>query len=201
MGGELLARAALALDQHVRAGLPHALDGVVNLLHPEADPHQRVVAMPVLDPGLQDDLLLLELLLVEDSVDDDLQHVQLERFLKVVVAAVLHGLDGRLHGPMAGHDDHLGLGTVFLDGREQLQAVDVRHLDVGENDLVGLVLDPLQGRQPVVHDVDLVADLREVLPDDLQYGAIVVHEENVRNVHRKPPLNAFTNRRSGFSRL
>ena len=68
-----------------------------------------------------------------DLAQDHLQLLGREGLAEVVGGALLHGLDGRFHGGMAGDDDHLGGDAGRLDLAEDLQAVDARHHQVQED--------------------------------------------------------------------
>ena len=64
-----------------------------------------------------------------------------QRLDQIVEGPVPHGLDGRGHRAVAGHEDHLGVGLVGLRPGENAQAVDVVHHQIGDHHVEGRFLD------------------------------------------------------------
>ena len=122
-GHQLLAGAALALDEHGGAG-------VADRLHQLEDrAHLGRLADEVLELALDAELLLqdagavLQLLALERLGDGEAHLVDvLEGLGQVVVGAGLHRLDRRLHRGEGGHHDHLHVRPGLLDGPEQVHA-------------------------------------------------------------------------------
>ena len=80
---------------------------------------------------------------------DGPQLVDVERLEQVVERPLLHGRDGRGDRAVAGDQDHLGVGQVVLGRAQNLQAVDVVHHQVGDDDvelLLRELLEPLGSR-------------------------------------------------------
>ena len=134
---QLLAGAALALDQHRRVRRRHLADQ-------REDLPQLPAPADELDRGLLADEFLLEqpvldaeLAVLVGAVDEDHQLVELVGLGQVVEGPVLHRLDGRLHGGLAGeHDDRRRRGVLpqLLHRRE---AVHARHDDVEQDHVEG----------------------------------------------------------------
>ena len=93
--------------------------------------------------------------------------------------AFLQGVHRGAHRGVAGDHDDFGVGGDLLDGLQELEAVHLLHLQVGEDDVELLGLDLFQGLQAVGRGGDLVAFLAQ---DVLQVGAgdlFVVHHQDL----------------------
>ena len=136
-GDALLAGAALARDEHGRAGAGDALRQVEDAAHafgPEDD--LAALLAPELRPEdlvLRDDVALLERL-----ADQLPQLVRGERLRDEVVGAALHRVDRHVEGAVRGHHDDLGARRALLDERQEIHPAAVRHHQVREHDAVGL---------------------------------------------------------------
>ena len=102
---------------------------------------------------------------------------------QALLAVALHGL--RRH-----RDDARALvsGPPGADGAAGLEAVELRHLDVHENDVVGGLFEPREHLASVPSDVRGVAEPREETDGDLLIDRIVLGEQDAerRRVDRRP---------------
>ena len=83
------------------------------------------------------------------------------------------------HRGIAGDHDDFGVGGYMLDGFQELQAVHLLHLQIGEDEVEDLGLHHFQGFDAVGGGFDLVAFFAE---DILQIGAgdfFVVHHQHL----------------------
>ena len=144
-GDQLLAGAALAVDQHRRGGAGDALDQREDRLHPAALADDVVEGVFLLQLAAQVDVLVRQLGPLQGLLRHDLQLVDVERFRNVVGRSQLHRLDGRLGGGVGGHHDHRRAAAVHLDLPQQVEAVAVRHQDVAQHEVEAIALQLLMG--------------------------------------------------------
>jgi hypothetical protein len=121
-GQQLLARAAVAQQQHRGVGwsnlLYHAAHAAHGIAHTnDAIERHRAGSLP------QAPVLLLQLANPERASHDDGQHAAIERFVIEIGGAESHGRDGKLAGVMLGHRDDLGVRGEIQDLTQQLQAL------------------------------------------------------------------------------
>ena len=132
---ELLARPALARQEHGRGDSGDPLDRPEDLLHAGAlpdDVRKRVLRGELL---LQVDVFVAELLLPERTVDDQPELLDVERLRDVVHRSGLHRFDRIGCRRVRGDHDDRGLGRFRLDLLQEVEAITVGHLDVAENEI------------------------------------------------------------------
>jgi len=111
--------------------------------------------------------LVLHALDGQSIVDLLNQLMQAERLLDKVLGTVLHGHHGGVHRCIAGHDEH-DRGLVYrLYPLEELDAVYSRQLEVGEHDIINVLVHPHKRRFGVFHEFDLVVVPLQLLEDHL----------------------------------
>jgi hypothetical protein len=111
----------------------------------------------VLELARQRAIGLLHDELVDRFRNQCLQPVELlavQRLLDVVVRALTHGLHGRIDRRLAGDDDALGVDFALLHLLQQRKAIELRHLEIGEDDPVGVVGQPFQRLLAIDGDID-----------------------------------------------
>jgi hypothetical protein len=125
-----LAGAALAQQQHGGVGGGDLARGGEGLLHGGAlgDQHRHEL---VGEGGAA----LLGVALGGEAAHAQLQLVHGEGFGEVVGGAGLHGGHRVLRGAVGGDDDDLGRLLAGARGLQHLEAVDLRHLQVGDDDV------------------------------------------------------------------
>jgi hypothetical protein len=131
---ELLARAALARDEHRRARGARLLDHLVDLPHLRAvaDHPAEAAALAQLAPERLH--LAQRLLPLHDLREQDLQPLRIDRLGHVVVGADLDGLDGGLDSALAGEDDGGDVAVLLLQRAQQVEAVHAGHREVADDD-------------------------------------------------------------------
>ena len=102
---ELLARPALAGDEHARLGRRDLLDDVEDRLHCRARADDVVEAEPLLQARAELRRFALEATALQRAVDDDEELVELDGLGEVVLGPLLHGLHGRVDVRERGHQD------------------------------------------------------------------------------------------------
>jgi hypothetical protein len=134
-GDQLLARPRLALDEDGGVRRRGGADDGAHL------PHLRVVAEDAEVVGLARERALEQAVLAPHLLElqralrqhDDL--LGRERLLDVVEGSALDGLDGGVERAVRAHQNHLRLGRVGLDAREQADAVRVGQAQVNEDEV------------------------------------------------------------------
>ena len=165
----LLAGAALAGDQDGPLAGRDALDDRKDVLHRPAFADDPLEALVDLQFAPQENVFAHQRGSLPDFAEDQLELIGRERLAEVVGGALLHCFDGRIHGGMAGDDDHLGGDAGGLDFSEDLQPVHARHLQVQEDQvevagegrlqaglgvLAALHLVPVRGENPLTGYAD-----------------------------------------------
>jgi hypothetical protein len=126
-------------------------------------------------------------LLVDAAADDVDDLLELERLEDVVVSAALHRVDRCLDRAEAGHDHRHGLRRDLADLVEQRDAAHLRHLQVGEDEVVVRAPELVERAGSVLGRADMeafhVEQVREHVADDL----LVVDDEDARTlIHEQP---------------
>ena len=102
----------------------------------------------------------------------------LEGLGHVVEGALLHGLDGRLHGGEGGdHQDH-ELGVGLLELVEHVEAAHLRQHHVHDGGVEGLLAGQGQALDAVVGEGDAVARLQEQALEHVAHDLFVVDDED-----------------------
>ena len=181
LGDQLLARAALARDQHVArgGGAPHDL--LAHDTQGNARAHEQRRARGC---GTRGRPRVPETARAPQEAPHAQREIgQPERLLQVVAGALAQRLDRRLDGRVARHEDDRRARVQRAGLLEHLQPADTRHDDVCDDDVKLLLLDPSQrllaaaGRGHTV-SFGLEEDSQSVLR-----GGLVVHDENRRSHH------------------
>ncbi len=156
-GHQLLAGAGFPFDQHRGGGGGHVLNELEDFLH------GRVFAQNILEGKLLAELLaqvrhlILQGALAQSPLDDQPQVVDVDGFGQEIISSQPHGLDCLVNAAKTGHDNH-GYGQLPPpDLLDQLHAVELRHLQVGEKDAVVVFGQSLQGSPTIAGGIDLEA--------------------------------------------
>ncbi len=217
LGEDQEQRARVVVEQE--AGLGRAA-GLGPLLHEElvevlgaVDLGERVddavEERLVLDPLLQLPvellhLLLLLQLLVElpvpfhqgvkalDPAEGQLDVLKAEGLDQEVRRPVVHGVDGDLHGRVAGHDDHVDQLLPALERLEHVHPGHARQHDVQKDVVVMTIFELLEGGAPVVGGIRVLdPQMLEVELEGLADGGLVVHHQDAQGLHLVPGLGHF----------
>src|SRR5262249_40810357 len=179
VGDQLLAGAGFADDQHVSVALSDAFNSLVDHLHRlrRADDARIFTALDVAAEALRfaDEPTPLQGLGGEQQ-----NLIALERLFDEIIGAGLGGFDGFGIGPMAGYDDHLGVGRALFDGAQQRQpslAV-VGQLQVGQHQVEKTALDRRAGGGVTRRDLDLVTFQAEQQPQAISNRRLVINNQN-----------------------
>ncbi len=184
---DLLARPALAGDEHRRVALGDPHDDVVHPLHRSALAHHLVAGPQAVDGAAQALDLLAQLAVLDRPLDGEDQLLDGERLGHEVVGARPDRPDGRFDAREGRHDDDRRL---FAQGDDLLAEIDTAHaphVDVGQHDrevAVAKVLQGLAGRH--LHG-DLVRAALELGLQRVEQARVVVDDQDA-SVHRLPSL-------------
>ena len=178
-----LAGAGLAAQQHADVGGRDAADGLVDLLHRRVPAHQRAELPDLLEAGAERGHLLGEAARGEGPLRQQQRLVEIEGLGQVVVGAVLHGGNRRLHRAVGGHDHDLRVRPAGAHLLEQRQAVDAGHADIEEDQVERPALDLPEGRGAVLDRGDLVARAAEALLEDPAQAVLVVGDQDAASIH------------------
>jgi hypothetical protein len=172
---ELLADAALALNQHRGVGRRRAADGAHHLPQPGAVPDHLV---PDFDRFLQRPVLVAELPLIEGVAEADEHTVARERLLDEIERAFLRRFDGGADRAVAGDDDHRQRIVHGAQSIEDLEPVHAGHLHIEQHQVRPLALrerEPFLARRGAD---ELVPFVFEGHLQRIANGGLVVNDQN-----------------------
>ena len=174
-GDELLAGAALALDEDGFRRRGHAADLLAQTLHRRA----RTDHLGRLRAGLPRGGRFAHQAAVPDGLADQrFNLVGAERLLDVVERAVAHRLDRRGDRGVGRHHHDLRPVTPPLELDDQLQAGHPRHLHVGDNAIERHAGDPLEGLRPARAAAHFVTGALEDVGDRFSGLLVVVDHQH-----------------------
>ena len=81
-------------------------------------------------------VLLLELAQVERALDREVELREMQRLDHIVVGTGLDGLERDLQRAVRGHQDDGNAGRALFDQADEIQAIHLGHLEIGENQVV-----------------------------------------------------------------
>ena len=134
-GHEFLAGSAFALNENRAIRIGHLGDEVVDFLHLRARADDVFKPVLFLDDLPQVPVFPNEALVIERALDGDLELVHLERLGDVIVGAELHRLKGRFHRLIGRNQDDRSLGQHLAAFAENVEAADLVHPEVGDDQL------------------------------------------------------------------
>src|SRR5581483_4942737 len=187
VGDDLLAGAALALDEDRRLAAGRGLDDAPDALH------RLALADELMDAACLRQLLLEALLAIDEApplegLPDEMQDlVGGEGLRDVVVSAALDGVDRGGDRPLTRNHDDLGRGPAPLHAVEELEAADARQREVGEHDVDLLLLQLRDRLDRVLHRLHRVAVGREPGAQRVADGGLVVDDEQTSLASHSDP--------------
>lgn len=99
---------------------------------------------------------------------------------QIIEGAAPDGLHRPLHVAEGGHQDHRDVGGQLLQPLQELDAVQIRHPDVGDHQVGGLAGELGQGLSPVGGGMDLMTFGGEHPAQQVSAGRVVIHHEDAR---------------------
>ena len=182
---QLLARAGLAEDHDGGVGRRHRRDQAVHRLHGRRTAYQHGRPLGRDHTVLQGNVLVLQHPLFRDLLENGLNLDQLARLGDVVKGAQAHGVDGRLHAGVAGHDDGFGMRRHLLQVFQDLDTGHARHAQIENRDVEAALLEHLHGGPAVRADRDFVADARQLRAHEFLERFLIVHEQDAQRLMRR----------------
>jgi hypothetical protein len=159
-GDQLLARPALALQQHRGVAGGDRIDPIHQPQHLDGSAHDCFVAAVFgqLCAGIFE--LAQQGTMLRDALDPQDDLVDLERFGQVVVRPLLDRRNCILDGGERGHQDHRGVRRLLPRPAKQAQAVQPGQPDITDHDVEDLGGDLVESFDPILggrHPVPCVA--------------------------------------------
>jgi hypothetical protein len=175
---QLLARAGLAAEQDRGQAAGERTDRLVNLDHLRVPSDHMLVGR-----DREVGITRLEHGAPARSLRDAAAHhvvdvIEIQRLQQEVEGAVADGVDRGLHGGVPGEQDHIGGGRAGLELSEQVEAVHLRHHDIGEDDVGGDVGEAAQRLPAVARGDDAMAHGGHVALERDAVRLVVIHDEN-----------------------
>ncbi len=121
-----------------------------------------------------------------------LQLVGVEWFFDVVEGPVAHGFDRRVDGSVSGDHQHLRAVPAAGQMLDELQAVHAGHLQVGDDHVETLLLQPLEGFDGAGEALHLVARLVQHVGHRMAGLRVVVHDQDAAEVQAGFLATRFT---------
>jgi hypothetical protein len=176
-GEQLLAGAALALDEDGRRAVGHLVDQGHEPTESGARPDDIASAQQVVQSLLESAVLGDEGPVLERLPDHPDELAAREGLGQEVAGAVLHGPHRFLDGAEGREHDHVHLRGHCPDLAQELEPGQPRHLEVGEDEVDPALAQTLEGGLPVGRQHDLVALARQRALETLAHGRVVVGDQ------------------------
>ena len=186
---QLLAGAAFAMDHHRQVGAHQARQDAIDLLHRRRAPDQRQVFVWTFAGsrgfcGFD-----------QRALHGAHQFAQVERLRQIVERAPLRRLHRRQQRRVGAHDDDPQVGPALLDARHQIQAIFVRHDNVGDHQIAVAVIDPAPQCSGMGRGFHVIAGTPQRLAEDGADGTVIIGNQDRGRLHRQFLLNQAPMRR------
>ncbi len=179
-GDEFLAGAAFSGDQHAAGLRSDGFDQVEEIAHFGAGADDVIEAGEAAELAAQFAGFLAQSLIFGDALDGGAKLVEQAIALDdVAVGAEIHGVNGGVDRGHAGNQDEDRGGRDFLGIPQKLDAVHIRHADIGDDDVENLRGEAALGGLAVGDNFDFVAFLAEADFQQFADGGFVVNDEQV----------------------
>src|SRR5262249_21026644 len=187
-------------NEHGQVGVRDLADDVEHPLHGRALPDQALEAMAFGD-------LLAEQLQVapqrdafQHPLDNQLELVVVERLRQVVRRAGLHCLDGDHLRAVGGDHDHRTVRAPLLRTPQHVHPGNALQVQIGDDELVGAVVELLDRLLAGDRRLHLVATRRQQPLDRDPDGTLVVNDQD-RRAHEPPASGNSTSTRSPWPEI
>jgi hypothetical protein len=176
---ELLARAALAVDEHRRGAGRRELDPAIDLLHGARLAHELAEGALLAQLVAQEVHLARERLLLDGFLEEHLEPRGVHRLREVVEGAVAHRLDRALDRTVPGHEQHDGRAARLLELLQERESIHLGQHQVRQYDGRVLGLDQIQGFLAGGRGLDVVPPLTDETRKAFALRRLVVDDENL----------------------
>jgi hypothetical protein len=191
-GDELLARAGLAQDEDVRLRARRLLHQLEDLADGRARPDDVLEAQGLLELAAEVPVLQLETALAQRALDRDAQLLDREVLGQVVERALAHRAHRRFDRREGGDHDHRQGGVQLVGPPEQDHAVDLRHLQIGEQDVRALGLEELEGAARFGRAQAAIVGALQRAHTVLHHVGLVVYDDDGGARHGHPGVSRIT---------
>ena len=177
LGNQLFSGAGFAQNQHRAVNLGSALDLGKDIFHLLGLADDLVQSKLLIEPPTQAIELFVLLHSFQSAANEQDQFIGVDRFGDVVISAGLHRLDCAFRGFFPGKYNELRIGLALLPELEQLDAADIAHVQIGEND-VDIFVDVAQRFIGVFRAIDGEAFLLQQLHHDAAFGFVIFYNKH-----------------------
>jgi hypothetical protein len=177
---QALAGARLARQQDRAVGPGDGLDHLEDFQHRLAAADDVRELMRQTKRSLQQHVLLTQLPVLDLLPDFHLEQVDVERLAQVVARAESHRFDRCFRGCERGDHDPQNVLVDLFRGTQHIDAAQIRHLDVGDQQIDRLTLQRIDCRTAVVRQHDLVAFPPQDNRQQFAHRSLIVDHENAR---------------------
>ena len=180
-GNKLFAGAALAMDQHRARSRRDRTHGLLQFLHRRAGSDDVVERVAGGGIAAQGKVLLAEDQFLKGAVHRQLDLIDQARILADVVgrASGLHRLHRGLVVIDSSDQDDGRVGRNAVRMAQHFDAVDIRHLNVGDDHVVECAVDLALGGLPGLHGLDFMAIAAQRDIEHFTDRTLVIADQNV----------------------
>ena len=175
---EPLAGAGLAGEEDGAVGAADGFDHLEHGEHPLAAPDDVRELVRQAERALQQQVLLPELPVLDLLPHFHLEQIDVERLAQVVACAEPHRLHGGIGRREGGDHDAEDVLIDLLRGAQHVDAAQVGHLDVGNQEIDRLVLEQVDGGAAVLGQEHLVPLASQHDRQQLAHRALIVDDED-----------------------
>ena len=175
---QILAHTAFASEQHGGISGSHSLHRGQNLLHLRAARDNVGMRIAFAQCLAESPVLFPEIAHVQFLMDDDAHFRQGERLEHVIAGPRLHGLHGSFDAAKSGHDHHGQRGILPFHRLQKLQPVHAGELQVGEDQIDGILAQQFESGLRVLGRVRAEPVLPKVQLKQPPHLGLILHNED-----------------------
>jgi len=174
---QILADAGFAADEDGGVGGRDALDEAEHSLHFIARRDDVLIFVAAAQRLAQVAIFFAQGVGGQLLADDENELGERKRFEDVIAGARLHGVDGGLDGAVGGHHDDRNAGVDTFERVEKFEAGHAGELEIGDDDIGGVLAEDLQGGFGVGCDAGLKTFLGELELEEAAHLGFVFDDE------------------------
>ncbi len=175
---QTFARTRLAREQDRAVGSRHGLDHLEHLQHRLAAPDDVRELVRQSERPLQQDVLLPKLAVLDLLANLHLQQIDVEGLAQIVAGAEPHRLDGGVGRRERGDHDAEDVLVDALRGAQHLDAAEVRHLDIGNQQVDRFAFERVDGSTSALGEQHLVSLAPQHDREQLAHRPLIVHHQD-----------------------
>ncbi len=181
LGNDLLARAALALNQNRRAAGRDLRHEVEDAQHAFALAHDVLEAVALLEGALELKIFFFGAVAGDGRANVGKQFLVIPGLLDKVFRACANSLDDVVNGAVGGDHDDRQLGLAFLELRQQLDAALAGQRQIEKHEIEAFAIEELQSLLAVAGGLhNIVLETEKHLQRLTDAGLVVDHEDRSR---------------------